>query len=254
MPANIIVLSKRKDAKTFRIEEPVIRIGSHSDCNVVLAGIDPHALTLQFRDSRYLVLKRGKSDVWLNGKPLLDAQPYDWPPDGLLQLGSSVALRLVVDGDPAPAPRDREVGPLEDDTPVSETSQPNSTQVKPAQVVTLAICGILIVGMLLGIANTPPPPSVNTSQEFEQLVQDLLIRNSGSTRDDSEFRQLLQECRFHELRGESKLALACYGRVRNSLLQTPQDSSLAPNSSELEQRVLTFVKRRLEVLGTRPTS
>jgi len=106
MPAIIISTTADGTRREHWVEKRVLRIGSDPDCEIVLPDeIEPHVVSVQFRNGSYVVRNRSKLPVSLGGRMVLPEGSETWANQETLELHAGVTLLLTIDGDATPSPR-----------------------------------------------------------------------------------------------------------------------------------------------------
>lgn len=258
MPAKLVVVSGTQPGQEFWIEEEVLRIGSEEPCEVRLVepGLPPHVATLEFRPDGYALYNRGDQPIRLDRRALAPRDPAArWPAGKDLALNDQLTLRLVVDGDPAPAKRATPgMAPLEpslgvlDQAPAADPLAADAAAKKAKNTTTIAVvvgAAVLCAGVLL-----MDPPKVeektqyNPGQKLKELVTTLLKDKTGDPADNEYLRNGLQNARLAELRGDKKLAREEYNRLYDWLERTAKTGPLPTEYKDL----LAFVKTELKRL------
>lgn len=107
MSAVIETIDGSRKGSVHWIEKAVVRLGNGEDCELQLEdpGIVGHAATIRFRNGQYTVYKRGDTALRVGEQQIDGEGSAHWRNGETLTIGDRVALRLVVDGDPAPSMR-----------------------------------------------------------------------------------------------------------------------------------------------------
>ena len=107
MPAVIRVVNPSGQFEDHWIESPVIRIGSHSDCDVRLLSnqVPPHALTVEYRKGQYTAFNRSESSLRKGSSEFAANTKSTWINGETMQFPGVADLVLMIDRDPAPGPR-----------------------------------------------------------------------------------------------------------------------------------------------------
>jgi hypothetical protein len=256
MPAKLVVVAGAQPGREIWIEEEVLRIGSEAPCEVRLAepGLSPHAVTLEFRDTGYHVYNRGDQPIRLDRRPIGPREPAaHWPAGKDLNLGGQLTLRLVIDGDPAPAKRQAvRVADDEPEVPTAEAAAPEVSAEDAAKknkktVQLAAILGLVVVAGAVLLYDPPASedkPKVPASQRSAEIIQKLRSNKAGDPADNEHLRTMLQRARLAELRGDKPLARDQYRRLYDWL----QDRSKAGQLSQDYKELWEFVKVELQQL------
>jgi hypothetical protein len=253
MPASIRVETGIAAGTNYWIDRPVLRVGSDPQCEICLptAELDPHALTLEFRDGSYRVYNRGKLPVSVAGALVQPASSGPWRTDQAVLLPGDLRLVLTVDGDPRPSPRPE---PLPDDefaefdrlaTPVVDESPPEPPPKKASgtllQLGVIGLC-LLVIGALL--TRAPEEPSPVDRPTFESIVADTLgQKGEPATR---AYLPRLQYAQAAIVRGNLAAARARFARLRDQLVRQ-RESAPEADRKDLE-RMMSYVEYRLSQL------
>src|SRR4051812_21576259 len=121
MAAKIVVMGANRPERDFWIEEAVLRIGADASCALRLTGreVAPHSATLEYLNGSYVLYNRTGRALALDGRPIPSGGWVAWP-DGETLVLDDVALRLEVDGEPAPSRRPVEATPEDDEGDVGD--------------------------------------------------------------------------------------------------------------------------------------
>jgi hypothetical protein len=239
MPARLKVVAGQDAGTEFWIEDEVVRIGSDAQCGVRLRapGLPAHAATLEFRDGVYSLHCRSNQPLVLNGKVLAVWQSATWPANRDLELNGQVVLKLLIDGDPAPARRSKPapVLPEEEDTTEAKAGESPPAKAKdsrtPLQLLIIAIIIVALAVVLFadtgGESDRAKAPT--ESDRFTDLVAALVKAEDKARAEEkpdshlpgyfAELRRELQEARIAELRGDGKKSISYYSYVRDNLFR-----------------------------------
>jgi len=259
MPAYIVVEHQGNVDSKFWIQEDVFRVGTGTNCKLVLQDttLAAHLLTVEFRDGRYILHNRSGTSLTLDGKPFPTNLSSPWQANQALHITSDLILRLSIDGDLRPGTSKVTLATLNIEAPeqkvvVKEVSRPLTLEQKNTQHLQLLVIGIcvVVVGVLSikimrndeDLKPIMGQGSVTSSQLFETQV-DSLAKIAGVDAESGEFRSLLQAARASELRGHSNTANRQYSEIllysREKLAVLPK---LAAADGDLKKRIETYYK------------
>jgi hypothetical protein len=262
MPAKLVVIAGADQGADLWIEDEVSRLGHDAVCALRVSDDDvpAHVATLEYREGAYVLHNRCDDELFLEGKPLPPRAQARWNANKDLSLHGGVVLRLTIEGDPRPMKRQAAPQPyeypeipadpgqpgaalLEDDAPAPAVDSQRSK--KMTQTIVIVLCALLGVYMLF--FDTPGSDTVDAARDprkdFQQAVDALAKDEDPQSR---RLRELLQDARVAELRGDQPSAQALYGKVRDRILvlRNSEDGSLR----EDYKKVWDFVKGRLKPL------
>jgi hypothetical protein len=224
------------------IELPVIRIGRGANCEVCIdhAELPEHAVTIEYRNGRYLAHNRSGAAFFLNGRSVAAGKSESLPAGAELQLDSDVRILLEIDGDPSPTPAPAnadynpafvpvddsdELFPLEgteEDIDEAGNGQPSPKSLDGKtwlQIGVIAICLAGIVAVLVAKSNT----SYDAKDEAIPTLDDL-FKSAKST--DQAFEEgtwnlrvlrQIQHAERARLRGQLQQASSAFHRLRDEV-------------------------------------
>ena len=105
MSAVIETLVDQQIRDRFWIEKNVVRLGRGADCDVAVdqPGIPSHLATVRFRNGQYAIYNRSGRRMSVADREIGAEGSGDWFAGELLQITPEIALRLLIDGSPAPS-------------------------------------------------------------------------------------------------------------------------------------------------------
>ncbi len=291
MAARIVVQSGISSGASYWIERNVVRVGSDPTSDMVIPSpsVDPHALTVEFRQTEYRVYNRGSQQIVVGGQLLEQGQYTNWLDTDLLQMQGDVTLALELDADPSPTPKpifdasDTLATPVTahqepaNTPPVAHASQRRAASSLTAEAspglskttVQLAVTGLCIVGCVLllarhqlrgGVQDRIPAP------ELEEVVR------SSLESDDSAASSLVDQLQLAEaayIRGQKPLARERFRQLHDALKASsaselavssaaqsseqslsPSDTNHPPSSIASPSHMMQkFVNSRLQKIG-----
>jgi hypothetical protein len=257
MAAKVVVVQGAQPGQEFWIEEEVLRIGSEAPCEIRLAepGLAGHAATLEFRGDGYAVYNRSERPIHVDARPVAARAQAKWLANKDMFLTDQLALRLIIEGDPAPAKRAANVPagavlqmPTEDERPVAAAPTAEEAAKKAKSTMQLAmVLGLVVVAaavLLLDPPKSTDNPQRNPSAEFRELITKLLADKSGDAGENDFLRNTLQSARLADLRGNKVLARDQYSRLHDWLQKQNNESKLSKDREEIWR----FVKAELQQL------
>lgn len=274
MGARIIVQSGISAGSTHWMESSVVRLGSEPSADVCIPSslLDPHALTIEYRDGEYRVYNRGSHQVFLGGRVLGSRQSSTWQDTDILELPDDVSLALDLDEDASPGPRPQlidyaafEEEPMIDSS-VSEdepgeprtivhtdSSQPGGAGFQ-AVAIQLTITGICVLGCVLLLARHQLRRE--DQRDIPRPAFDLVVRKALASGNEIPGGLLndLQLAEAARVRGNTKLARKRYRQISMALMQTePLNAGAAGQGDSVEPtpwlEVNHLVEYRLSQLG-----
>ena len=235
------ILAKTSDAALteFWINDDVIRVGSAPDCDLPLAGVAPHALTVQHRGRGYFVFNRSQEAIRIAGQLVLPGASHPWEPGQELEIGSEAALMLQSAEE---ALRNAPPSVRYDDDDEFSAEQSREPEEKKSRMVTFLVVGAVVVisFMTLGSSNGT---GKSTTAQFEEVMKEYTWAHSTN---DPTARRILdgvQRARIAELREDYKSAKAKYGEAKDLLWTKKQSAGGA--LSAVDQQMLDFITERL---------
>ena len=250
MSATIRIESGISAGTSFWIDRAVLRVGSDPSCDLCLpsSGIDPHALTLEYRAGEYHVYNRTEDEVVLGASSLSAGQRASWRVDECLVLGGEVKLLLEIDGDPAPSPSPSasdDVHPSNDaldaeperSAPASEKTSPD----KSSSMVQLGVIGVCLLCCVMFVSVGGGAESASVAiPKFEEIV-------AASLEDDvaDQSRRVVRRLQLAQaalVRGRRDVARQRFAELRDQLLLARPDQA---TDRPLESQSLAYVEYRL---------
>ncbi len=239
MGARIMIQSGISAGTIHWIERPVIRLGSapSADVTVPSAALEPHALTIEYRQGAYRVYNRGTQQIFLGGQVLMPSQSGNWLDTDILELPDGVSLALDVDDDPAPSPAPAlPLGTMSTMEPLHATgnsatgTERPSAQVEAAQAATesgrasrttfqLTITAVCLMGCAVLIAREQlrqPAEPARRRPKFDTVIRSTLAPGSSVPR------QVIADLQYAELafvRDDRSAARTRYRRLYDTLLE-----------------------------------
>jgi len=251
MSAGIRVDSGVSVGTRYWIDRAVMRIGSDPQCDICLPSteLEPHALTLEFRDGNYRVYNRCASPVSVGAAVLKPSANALWRADETIQLPGDLRISLQVDGDPRPAPRpdarlddgfddESESLPLGGSIAEGAGEAAKKSKSSLVQMGIIGICVLAMAGLLLmkkggGETTAPGRPT------FNDIVQASLTK-------DEAHRSIVRRLQYAQaalVRGNSALARERFLKLRDQLVN--HVDSLDANAQPDAKNVLSYVEYRL---------
>lgn len=277
MSAKLLVKAGHGSGKEYWIEDNVVRVGSDPHCEVCLpdSAIAPHALTVEFRDGKYMVYSRGQQAIYVNGSGLRTHQMSHWKAGVDVQIANRAILCLVVEGNPNPARRPQALLPLITDSGERELEEGQSlhdkqharakTSAKSGSRTLVQLVVIIVCVLGVGVGLFLPDPKekkatqrLSPAQEFQVLVSKLHEKDPESASDPESLLYALQEARKAEVGGEKREAYHRYLLLRDRLLREhkpdskPRDQASSESQGKqkltVEEYLLRFVQGRLAAM------
>jgi hypothetical protein len=252
MAAHITVVSGIAANTDHRIAQEVLRIGGDPACEISLPdpGLPLHAATLEHRDDGYVVYNRGGVAIRLDNVVILPRGFRNWQPGQTLKLNEAVSLKLEFREESAPVRPAVPISPASNATPTKETARhgANASAAKgkrTQQYAILAVIGVLFAGVML--MDSPSPEKAETNprgSKFTELLADLQKEARAGDPAADAVRQLLQEGRIAQVRGDQARARFLYGRVLDSLLS--RRDAAGNFSRSLDQQLWAFASTAMQ--------
>ncbi len=232
----------------FWISEEVFRVGGDAASDWRLQELEPHALTVQFRQGRYAVINRGSVPLEIDGIEVPPGRSAAWAVDGELHIGPTT-LWLWSDGDPTPSARPHFLEEVEDE----EEVQPGEAATAPAPRRSLVGLTLALGASLAFVWATSRSPEASGDSSIDQQFEAMVLRIQDTISADDplmgSLRPTLQEARVSEIRQQSATALSRYRAARDLLLarQLPETGYL----TEVEHKTAAFVESRILAIEKR---
>jgi hypothetical protein len=250
MSAKLVVTRGRLAGTEYAITEEVSRVGSAPTCELRLVDdrVAAHLATLEFRDGEYRLHNRSDQSLRVNGRTLQRRQSSPWRDGEVASQGDGLALRLHIEGDPAPAASANPAGafgsPEEEDSASDAKGAADGRKRKHPAGPLAVIGGCVLLGVVLLLGDSPSGP--NPEREFREVVERLRGSDGNGGAPPSAHLPVLQRARWAERRGDREVARQRYARVRDALLHDRRDDGTFRFPAE--ERAWRFVRSRLEAL------
>ncbi len=251
MSAGIRVDSGISVGTIYWIDRAVLRIGSDPQCDISLPSteLEPHALTLEFRDGTYRVYNRCASPVSIGAAVVKPGANAVWRADETIQLPGDLRISLDVDGDPRPAPRPetRLDDGFDDDSRslpsggASAEAAGEAAKKSKGSLVQMGVIGICVLAMagLLLMKKGDAESAAKDRPTFNDIVQASLTK-------DEAHRDIIRRLQYAQaalVRGNSALARERFLKLRDQLVN--HVDSLDARSQADAKTVLSYVEYRL---------
>ena len=243
MPAILRVITGPAAGHEYWIADPVFRIGSDPGCDWSIPGVDPHVLTIQFRDNRYWAINRGSRVVERQGEPISPGQQLAWEPDQQIRIGSTF-LWLWTDGDCRPSPRPR-IDPTHDDEARTQENAASSAVAPPARKPPwlVAAVGLGLIAFLAASHNRRSGYEGDSNVTFETLAVEMPQCLHRDNPLDGHLQATIQEARRFEVRQQWENARLRYKAARDLLLARARDDGKLV--AAFDHRAAAFVEARI---------
>lgn len=257
MPAKIVVVEGEKTGTAWWVEDEVVRIGSGPQCQIRLEhpGVAPHAATLEFSEGRYNLYNRCDRPIRLGGRDVGSGASLPWAGGRDLVPAEGLAVRLVVDGDPAPAKRP--AGPEPEDESAEqadgtgaededeEGEEDGSAAKTVGQIVVTLLCVALIPVLLRydSAQNRTPVHAENARTTFDALSKEIAKAPAEADAGLASILSTLQDARIADLRGKKAQSRALLIRALEAT-----EKRRAPDGSfetEAEEKLYQYTRGRL---------
>jgi hypothetical protein len=257
MPAVIAIEGSADNGRTFQIEEEVVRVGRAPGSQIVLTdrAVPDTAVAVRYQGGRYHVYNRSTRPITVGGVTVAPNQSRPWPPGEAVVAWPGAALRLVVTGDPAPAPRVGVISPLDlgtdkpavtQSTPAEETPPPAGGK-KTVQIVVIVSTWVVVVGLLAYKVLTPETATPE-EDSYTKLAADLDAQAAqGKSPLAGEVAAKLRDARTADRRGHANTARKLYSEVVVRLRNRPAADK--PDPDDPLDRALKFARERARALG-----
>lgn len=267
MPAIIRILAGPGSGREHWIDSPVMRIGSHPDCELCLPSpeIPPHACTLEFRNKQYVLLNRSQQPFRIGNRTIEKQSKDVWSSGEQLEILGLSALTLHLDKDPTPCPKPVNVEKREKPSPQDllqdreeGQSESNVSNSKPGfstkEMVQLAVTIACCLGIVAIIALKSMPQKAEDKIKDEIRLSDVFKdKNSAESKDDSIYQSLfvdLQEAGVMRSKGNLSAANLKLTKIRDALHQ--KRNSEGTFDELYDDRLYRYVSRILVL--TKPAS
>ena len=232
MPAKLIVVEGVETGSELWIEYEVLRLGSDSSCELVLAdsGVEPHALTVRYGDGRYTVYNRGSAPLQLDAVTLAPSESGVWRTGKTLRFAGGLALKLETSGDGAPTRRPTEATtrPVREAVPVSNApleevaiggapSEPKPEKSNNGAIIAGVLFAIAAVFILFSDDFLPSGPAAGGEKApaaFSEVVS--LLQNDPNCAPDLWIQ--LSKSYADAYRGDEVRSAAGYRRLRDRIV------------------------------------
>jgi hypothetical protein len=234
------------------IDRAVLRIGSDPQCDICLPSseLEPHALTLEFRDGAYRVYNRCASPVSVGATIVKPGANAVWHADETIQLPGDLRVSLAVDGDPRPAPRpesrlddgfddDSSSLPLEGAAAEAAAKKSKSSLI---QMGIIAFCVLAMAGLLMMKKGGGSETTAVDRPTFNDIVEESLTK-------DEAHRAIVRRLQFAQaalVRGNGALARERFLKLRDQLVNHVDTLEADPQADA--EKVLSYVEYRLSQL------
>jgi hypothetical protein len=258
MPAIVVVEGGVESGRSFQIEEEVIRVGRSPACQIALA--DPAApetaLAIRYQGGKYIVYNRALTTITVAAEPVAPGQSRQWSPGEIVNAWIGTNLRLVVQGDPAPARKTvvlgtRDIGtdqPAEkpgDPAVPAQTADKEPSPNKNLQIGVIVFTWIVILGVLaysvVEEGNGPPK-----DDGYEQLVMDLDTATKTNPL-AAEVSSKLKEAKTAERRGHHSSARKQYSEV---VVMLRNRAPATTNDKDPLAAALSYARTRARNVGS----
>jgi len=254
MSAGIRVDSGISVGTKYWIDRAVLRIGSDPQCDICLPSseLEPHALTLEFRDGAYRVYNRCASPVSIGAAVVKPGANAVWRADETIQLPGDLRVSLAVEGDPRPMPRPEsrlddgfadEALPL--DRMTAEAAGEAAAKKSKSSLVQMGIIGVCVLAMagLLMMKNGGGSETAAVDRPtFNDIVEASLTK-------DEAHRAIVRRLQYAQaalVRGNSALARERFLKLRDQLVNHVDSLEAEPQADA--EKVLSYVEYRLSQL------
>jgi hypothetical protein len=249
MSIRIVIQGATAPIPDYVMIADVIRVGSDPSCDLCIPHIDPHALTVQHKPGRCVAFNRGSAPIRIGEQAILPGRSAAWAYGQELQLGPRTILRMETAEVPSPTrlKRTRPEGKR-----ASEPAGPAKEKKRNRPYAILGGC--LLVGFLI-LGQSSPNKGLSVAaagREFDAVIDELqrsIDRSPATSSEVARVRNILQEARIDDVRGNSKRAMTNYAKVQRLVLTLHRDEH--PLSTALEERLTGFIKFRVERLSAR---
>jgi hypothetical protein len=260
MPAILCAVAGPSAGNECWITEDVSRVGNEAGCEWQLAELEPHALTLYYRNGQYTVFNRGRRTITIGNASVQTGCSAKWDFDDLLQIGATV-LRLWTDGDKAPSPKPRAVPRPEEEQDAGKPEPTAQLVKRPTRRWPLvAVCGAL----LFAFATSHTTRIRTETDDFASLIADWQRIDVPDDLELSLLPQNFQQARSREIRRSDHTARLAYEAILKALdarqsswqqwkggrdgQPTTLDGKPASCLDELEAKTYEFVETRIASL------
>ena len=260
MPARIQV---RRDGKTKRIipvELKTSRLGGAAPSDMIVRGLRPHVLSLEFREDAYHVLNTGNQTLYLEESVIPPGSQMAWDTGEVLQIGRGLTLVLDIKGDPAPRQRSRTfLGIRPKDLLTESEVAARSHQQRLSVALSFIVLGILFFGYQIVFTKPKHDESVRRDlatvleelESYQSLVQ-ARHRRPNENAQIGDLADALKRARVAELENDLDTAKAVYASIRIHLRERYRNQG--EFSDPIFQQVNRFVWERelangLEIQG-----
>lgn len=251
MSAGIRVDSGISVGTRYWIDRPVLRIGSDPQCDISLPSteLEPHAVTLEFREGAYRVYNRCAAPINIGTALVKPGANAPWRADETIQLPGDLRISLEIEGDPRPSPQlasrlddgiangDQSL-PLEGATGEAAGEAAKKSKSSLIQMAIIGVCVLAVAGLLMmkkggGETTAPDRPT------FNDIVQASLTK-------DEAHRAVVRRLQYAQaalVRGNSALARQRFLKLRDQLVN--HVDSLDAKAQDDAKSVLSYVEYRL---------
>jgi hypothetical protein len=251
MAASIRVDSGISAGTKYWIDRAVLRIGSDPQCDISLPSteLEPHALTLEFREGTYRVYNRCASPLNIGAAVVGTGANAVWRADETIQLSGDLRISLEIDGDPRPAPRpearvddsfadDLQSLPLDGATAEAAAVAAKKSMGSLVQMAIIGVCVLAMAGLLL-MKKGGGETVAKDRPTFNDIVQASLSK-------DEPHRDIVRRLQYAQaalVRGNRELARERFLKLRDQLVS--HVDSLDSKAQADAKSVLSYVEYRL---------
>ncbi len=206
MPAIIRIHSGAIGTNDYWVDCPVIKIGSHPNCDVVLSSpsILPHAFTIEFRNAQYFVLNKTQAALQVGGRDVPPNSKDVWRHGEHLDVGGVAKLELHLDKkDPSPKPKPIlapsipipvEVAKPSSDEPPSENAKTTSSGLSTKERIQMGVTAICCLGCIGLVVLKFLPQEKTTQDNAPRVTSAQIFADSKSVAEtDTSYHKLIEE-------------------------------------------------------------
>lgn len=231
MPAMIVIEGGVEAGRSFQIEDEVVRVGRSPSCQVAVAdpGAPETALAVRYQGGKYVVYNRSLTTITVAAVPVPPGQSRPWSPGEVVSAWAGANLRLVVQGDPAPARKAVALGTkdLGTDKPTEKQAPPDAVaavEKKPApnktfQIAVIALTWLVVLGVL-AYSVIDDGAGAPEDDGYEEVAKELDAAKKTNPL-AAEVAAKLKDARTAERRGHYSSARRQYGDVVLMLRNRP---------------------------------
>jgi len=226
----------------FWMNDDIVRVGSAADCDLPVAGIAPHALTVQQRAGRFYLFNRSGAPLRVDGQILGAGHSSEWTSGQEVDCGGGAALVLQ-------SAEPQTQAPLAFDDEADADAENQAGQKDNGKL--MLILGLCVVGILYFLtAGANASSRKSTTVRFESMVEEFNWEHADGNATSRRVLDLLQRARVAELRGDESQAKKAYAEVKDLLWTEKQSGSpsffrSSRDQGNIDQQTLDFVTERL---------